>query len=245
MVTAFLEVPGETIYFAHAPEARPGLPHSAITRLIQGIWETEAAQARRILRRRIFTSANVATPMCTGMVKVAAKRLSLQTLPDATDLPGRDVSAQGNPELAQAPAPEPAPGPPRSPADLLAFALSLATEIPRREGPRYTLDRPVAAILADADGRILATAVNRNARNRTLHAEVRLAQAWHHRTGRGFPPGARVYVTLKCCRMCAGMLWQTAEQPETLHVHYAEDDPGPQARATELERRGAESRLVL
>jgi len=42
-------------------------------------------------------------------------------------------------------------------------------------------------------------------------------------------------VTLKPCKMCAGLLWDATEDPLGLQVVYAEEDPGRSARETVLD----------
>jgi len=96
----------------------------------------------------------------------------------------------------------------------------------------YTLS--IAALLVSAEARILAWAVNSSARNKTLHAEVNLVQSYCRRTGAPLPAGARIYTTLKSCKMCAGMIWSAARDPLSLRVFFGKDDPGPKARATVL-----------
>src|SRR4051794_24453096 len=66
----------DVIYFSQHKKASPGEPQSAITALIQGIWDKYPDKARGLLRNRIY-STQVPTEMCFGMVKVAAKRLSI------------------------------------------------------------------------------------------------------------------------------------------------------------------------
>ena len=123
----------------------------------------------------------------------------------------------------------------RDHAGYLAAARSLAAT-PDSTLPRYARDRPVGALLVSPDGEPLMAARNAGALSRALHAEVNLAQCWHRASGRPIPRGARIYVTLKCCRMCAALIWQCAEDVRALEVYYGEDDPGPNARATALDR---------
>ena len=98
----------------------------------------------------------------------------------------------------------------------------------------------VVATLYDPDGVELLTARNAASENRTLHAEVALAQGWWARTGQPIPAGARIETSLQCCRMCASVLVAAAAGP--LDVVYAEPDPGPFARGTALQRLGWERR---
>ena len=220
----------QTIYFSES--------ESPVISLIQGVYDHHSAHARRILRARIFSSMAL-NEASQGMLKVAAKRATgpiepvnhgLETsfefralTPDPpppllseTDLPplARQHLAQGRP---------------------MAAAFALAEEIPELE-ERYESDRRVAAILLDSDSKFIAASKNANAKNRTRHAEINLLQGLLNEKKRQLPPGAQLYVTLKCCKMCAGMVAVTAEDIRTNHVFYGADDPGPGARATFLDR---------
>ena len=121
-------------------------------------------------------------------------------------------------------------------------AFKIAEEIPRT-GKLYECDRKVAAVLIAADGKFIAAARNANAKNRTRHAEVNLVQGLRTEHGKSLPRGSKIYVTLKCCRMCAAAIWCDAEDIRSLHVYYGEDDPGPNARETILARNGLLSAL--
>ena len=143
-----------------------------------------------------------------------------------TDLPAlaREYLAQGRP---------------------MAAAFALTEEIPKLK-ERYESDRKIAAVLLDSNSKFIAAAKNANARNRTRHAEINLLQGLAHERKSKLPAGARLFVTLKCCKMCAGMLALTAEDIRTNHVYYGADDPGPGARATYLDRHpGLQSLLSL
>jgi tRNA(Arg) A34 adenosine deaminase TadA len=209
-----------------------------VTSLIQGVYDHAPGHARRILRNRIFTNASL-DEADRGMIKVAAKRATGSLLPV-------DLSLEHRFELRELfPSAPPAPLlenhlPPRV-RDLLgaarpmSAAFALAEEIPKRE-ERYDCDRKVAAVLLDADGSFIAAAKNANARNRTRHAEMNLLQGLRAQNKTGLPRGARIYVTLKCCKMCAGMITREAEDIRTNLVFYGADDPGNMARSTCLDR---------
>jgi tRNA(Arg) A34 adenosine deaminase TadA len=264
---AFLEDRGR-VFFARALEPGP-FPPSPVFRLVHGIYEVEPERARWIVRRRIFSTAPPG-PLCSGTVKVAARRLSAPIAPAAgfsngsskfelafenhacaprihADLALVDVggASLGRDLLdARPPATLAAllgDARPRGPADFMRAALALADAIPAGAS-RYRSDRRVAALLVSADGELLAAAVNTNARNRTLHAEVNLVAAHARRARAPIPPGARIYTTLKPCRMCAGLIWCAAADVASLRVFYAQDDPGPGARETVLDPRTLERR---
>lgn len=236
---AFLKS-GATVYFSRrSPEigASAHAPHSPVTDLIQGIYEQDPQMARRHVRNRIFTNAEP-TPMCSGMVKVAARRLTAAIAPAAADDFSLDPAALvelprfGRPLVASAIA---VPSRVSSDREAMSLALALAACVPRDQGARYESDRPIGAVLVSDDGVVLSTAVNTNAHNRTLHAEVNLAQGFFAREKRPLPRRSRLFVSLKPCRMCAGMLWHLAEEPRELRVYFHELDPGPNARDTILD----------
>jgi len=211
---------------------------SAITRLIQGIYEREPESARRILRLRIHATASQPTEMCLGMVRVAAKRLKSGVLPSEYALePGcelieirgeelgtGDLGAEGDDSL------ESLRG--KAIAAPMELARSLAAGV-RPAQARYLSNRPIAAVLVSSDGRLLGWAVNSSSRNKTQHAEVKLIQGYVRKSG-PLPVGSKIYTTLKSCKMCAGMIWNAALDPRSLQVFFDQDDPGPKARKTVL-----------
>jgi len=207
-----------------------------VMRLIQGIYDLEPAQARRILRARIYSNVTPSEAEL-AMVKVAAKRLSapvaflpnekiqyLEVQPASAPIPLRDENLPAEiRELLDR-------------REFMRAALGLARQIPRR-AQLYESDRPVAALLVDREGRLIGAAVNSNAQNRTRHAEMNLIQGLLGDKPAGtkiLPRGSRIYVTLKCCKMCAALIWCAAENASEIRVLYAQDDPGPNARSTVL-----------
>ena len=165
--------------------------------------------------------------------------------------------------------------------DASLFAWANAFVSSRREGldaarvARAARDRLVVAMLVSADGALLDCAVNTNARNQALHAEVNLLAPWleglatpegaevegaaaedaseedddkrnENETPR-LPAGARVLVTLQCCRMCAALICAASDDARARHgvetlrdVVYAEEDDGKYSDDTALQRRGWE-----
>lgn len=242
--------------FLASYERREGEPYSATWCLIQGIWQREPKNALSIVRSRIFTSEE-ATPMNQGVVKVSAKRMTteVEELPfsaddssvvnvtdDATAARKAATEACVTPSgKMAAPGLLSARGPVSAPSTLSAkeWALELRENVDRTSnGPRYELDRAVGAVLTDAEDRPILGATNRNALNRTLHAEVNLLQGYWDRFQTPLPEGARIYVTLQCCRMCAALIHSCAGNQ--IAVFYGEKDPGPMARNTALQLAGLE-----
>lgn len=227
-------------------------PVSAVTSLIQGIYALLPLTARAILRNRIYTTAKP-TEMCLGMVRVAAKRLSIvESVEQAKEiLANHQGGLIENVNSAFSFVPCSQELPPQVASMLganqsmighetwLRAALALAAQIPKSE-ELYLSHRPVAAILVSEEGSCLGWATNSNAHNKTLHAEVNLVQGYFARQRTSLPQGCRVYTTLKPCRMCAGMLWSAYEPllAPRLSVYFAHDDPGPLARGSLLENSG-------
>lgn len=193
---------GRTWFARHTLVA--GAPHSSLTQLVQGLYQTHTG-ARFILRKRILTTEPM-TPINRGMVKTAAQRattvpeLAVQDdwIPVSFHNTYRTVEVSGDPMEA---------------------ARSLAGRA-RREGALYQRDRPVACVLVGPDGALLGGAGNTSADNRTCHAEVNLLQSIAR-----VPPGSTLYTTLEPCRMCQGMI--LAVDPG-LRVRYLESDQQPE-----------------
>src|SRR5690606_27800629 len=100
----------------------------------------------------------------------------------------------------------------------------------------HNFNRPIAAFLCDSQGKLLSWSVNNNSKNKTLHAEISVLQQYFMQSSCKLPPQAICYVSLKPCRMCAGMLTHMAEEPSGLRIIYFQDDPGPLAQNTVLEK---------
>ena len=158
-----------------------------------------------------------------------------------------------------------------------AFAAAQRRTMDSARAPLATRDRAVVAMLISRDGALLDCAVNTNARNRALHAEANLLAPWleglvtpegaevegadaedaseededkrnenENETPR-LPAGARVLVTLQCCRMCAALICAASDDARARHgvetlrdVVYAEEDVGKYSDDTALQRRGWE-----
>jgi len=109
---------------------------------------------------------------------------------------------------------------------LAAFALL------KLHGEADTADgKFVAALLVAREGRILSWGLNTNKANATHHAEVNMLQAYYARQKAigeptGVPAQARIYTTLQCCKMCAGMIHHCAMEPGGLRVYFGVPDPG-------------------
>ena len=152
-----------------------------------------------------------------------------------------------------------------------AFVRSKKKVQDENGAPFRERDRGVVAMLVSRDGALLDCAVNTNNSNQALHAEVNLLAPWLEgfiaedredddeqdatrgdadaslqKRGR-LPAGARVLVTLQCCRMCAALICAASDDAhardgvETLRdVVYAEADEGKYSNETALQSRGWE-----
>lgn len=193
---------GRTWFARHTRQ--PGSPHSSLTQLVQGLYQTHTG-ARFILRKRILTTEEM-IPMNRGMVKTAAQRATtvpaLEVQPDWIP-----VSFTNNYRIVKVS------------GDAVQAARELAGRA-RRTGELYQRDRPVACVLIGPDGALLGGAGNTSADNRTCHAEVNLLQT----IGR-VPEGSTLVTTLEPCRMCQGMI--LAVDPR-MKVRYLESDQQPE-----------------
>ncbi len=236
----------DVIFFAHSGNDAAS---TSVSRLIEGIYEQDPLNARRILRERIFTTQKP-TAFCMGMVRVAAKRASFILANQIELVPSSPWIEVPSVNLGRVPS-----GPvsdlskfriqtlPRmNKSSLIQLTLDLAAQVDRA-GPRYLSDRPVAALLATSDFKPLWWALNSNHENKTRHAEINLIQSFIERTGKAIPPGSEIFVSLKPCKMCAGLIWETSDSNFPTQITYAKDDPGPHARGTVLDTGSVESKL--
>lgn len=222
-----------------------GMPHSPVTRLIQGIYENEPKAALKILREPIWISYASSRDhlahdfmMCYAMVKTAAKRMVFakeaeikaavrsKHLVDLSNvkMPWTINHRVGARLMFDHPETE-------------AMAYALALEEDQDSQKRYLRNRRVAALLISEQGELLMEATNQNAVNKTLHAEVILVQRWWALSNRPLPKGSTIYTTLQSCKMCAGILHWSSLNPATVSVVYARPEPGPAAKNRVIDMR--------
>lgn len=221
-----------------------GWPFSPVLRLLRGVNATEPGRARFLVRNRVW-STEQASETCRGAIRVGGRSLTAGVPARDHGLSLDDVEAwiDVGPAVAPAPATALAPRGPVAETSALECLAVLASEN-RDAGTGPRRDRPLAALLVGGDGTLLQSAVNTGARAALTHAEVNLVEAWHAATGDPLPRGARVYTSLKPCALCAGLLWDAAEDPWSIEVVFARDDPGRYARDTVLDPRGMARRRV-
>lgn len=219
-------------------------------RLVEAVYAEHPGQARRILRHRIHTSEPLSWSDREA-IQVAAKRISEASLAELearlaeSPLPKTDLGeVRIAPTMAARLGFRPGSDAESAlPSDSSLHALENAPTLLREllaaraaevvpDIPRFESHRPIAAALYDAEGRLLETSRNENARVRTRHAEIELLRARLARGEAGVPRGATLVVSLKPCPMCAAAIARNAEDLASLRVLYIEDDPGRLARNT-------------
>ncbi len=192
---------------------------TAVTRLIRGIWYEHPGQALNLLRNRIFTDSPL-SPVCEGMIKVAAKRFAVLS-PHEWD--ERFGGFEGGvkpltPFVAGAEGHTFDPGP-GSPNELLAHLRLKSAGVPA-----------VSAVLLDPRGRALLGSWNLTSVDRTAHAEVNLVEAWFAKHREPVPRGSTLHVSLRPCAMCAAQILALAGNPKALRVVFHQEDPGPASK---------------
>ncbi len=192
---------------------------TAVTRLIRGIWKEHPGQALSLLRNRIFTDSPL-SPVCEGMIKVAAKRFEVLSPKDWDE---RFSGFEGSVK----PLAHSVPGAeghtfdvgPASTSDLLAHLRLRSAGVPA-----------VSAVLLDPRGRALLGSWNLTSEDRTAHAEVNLVEAWFAKHQTTVPCGSTLHVILRPCAMCAAQILALAGNPKALRVVFHQEDPGPASK---------------
>lgn len=216
MGLAWLEWNG-VLYWSEYRRA-PYEPCSALTNLIEGIWQSFPDSAHFILRARIFTSQPL-TEMCRGAVIVCAKRSTcLGYVPD--EVVSRILA---NAEAVRVFPNSPSQAVSQSPRNICRSPVHPAE-----------FNRSVECWLLSAQGQLLAHAVNTSGRNRLRHAEMNLLRIWWQRERRPLPEYSRLVVTLEPCAMCGGAVWECVADRNKFEVHYLSPDPGSAAARSVL-----------
>jgi tRNA(Arg) A34 adenosine deaminase TadA len=134
------------------------------------------------------------------------------------------------------------PGPDLEPFELLRTWRSQAS----KEEHSQELVPVVAGIRISGEADFLRARLNQARRIRTRHAEVQLV----HDMLRARPAGARLelWVTLKCCKMCAAWIFEAFAGPNRFkgfEVIYENPDPGRLGRFTALEASSPQRRAAV
>lgn len=203
------------VYFARY-QAQPNEPHSAVTQLIQGLFEAKVDNSFFILRERIFTNQKELSPMDRGMVKMAAKRIALSAevpnLENAIELSFSKSHFEVEDNVIYD-----LPARLGSEGEAKELVERIEKLIPRGN-ILHDVNRPIVALWTDEDLKPLIARVNLAGKNKTLHAEVRTIQEYHRQNKKQLPKGAQLFVTLKPCAMCAGMIQHT--QCSDIKINY-------------------------
>jgi tRNA(Arg) A34 adenosine deaminase TadA len=229
------------IYFSRCPKNLTG-PACATTKLIQFLFDQYVDQSFFILRNRIYTTERL-TPMSEGMVQLAAKRASgnIQARDHVVDIPTELIEI-GSKDVHylktrhEADIQWKAPNWIHDAIEAQHYLQNLIAQIPRGD-VLHDFNRPIAVFVVDPNGKLLSWAVNNNSKNKTLHAETAALLKYYETYGQKLPAGSTIYASMKPCRMCAGMIVEMCENPDLIKVIYFQDDPGPLAQNTELEKR--------
>lgn len=238
--TAWITTGDGAVWSAESPsrETSPDLP-SAVTKLVVGIYEQRGFDAWRLLRQRIFTTAQE-NVFDQEIVRVAAKRItfgasSSETPSDRSAFVDLSATSVGDP-VAQRDGREFfrwEGDTSQVDREALAAVAAMAGTIPLAP-ERFASPRPVAALIVSASGQVLGAAVNNNAVVRCRHAEFNLV----HGLGESvrIPRAATLYVSLSPCRMCAALLAARADDGAELRVVAAQADLGALGRQKALRR---------
>jgi tRNA(Arg) A34 adenosine deaminase TadA len=229
------------LYFSRCPRHLAG-PVCATTKLIQFLFDDYIDHSFFILRNRIFTTEKL-SPMSNGMVQLAAKRVTgdIQTIDHLLEVPQQQIELGSKDQhfLKSKHLQEiswRAPIQIHDGIEAQYYLQDLISKIPRGE-VLHDFNRPIAVLICDPNGRLVSWAVNNSSKNKTLHAEILALLKYFETFGGKLPAHSKIYVSMKPCRMCAGMIIEMVEDPDKVEVIYFQDDPGPLARNTELEKR--------
>lgn len=204
--------------------------------LIEGIWLTEPQRARAILRERIYTNYEL-TPACAGMIKVAAKRVSMMS---NSEYPAHRSNALTNLKESCV---SPRLSTPFDDSSLLHLNFTLLEarqlvielkEKVKKNTERFESARSVGAVLLGEKGDLLSYAWNDNSVFKFQHAEHELLRSYVLRNQKKIPDRSTLIVSLKPCAMCAGQILSQAENFESLQILYLENDEGPMAQNSAL-----------
>jgi tRNA(Arg) A34 adenosine deaminase TadA len=240
----------ERVYFSRFPKSIRA-PSSALVKLVQGIFAEFHDLSFFILRNRIYTNRS-SSEMDQGMLKVAGKRATFdveakdhqQALSQFTFIEvgeGRIIinSASG---VFPAHLKEKLQFLPRE-LSAQFEVLKLLAETNPSLPDLHDSNRKIAALLLDEQQKVIGIGLNQNAKNKTLHAEVNLVQSLYLETGLRIPKNSILLSTHKPCKMCAGMIFDSCEHPDSLRVYYQTEESGGLSRNTVLDQRKMNQRI--
>lgn len=230
----------EKIYYC-AVDRSAELPQSAVIKLIQHLFDQYVDHSFFILRERIYSNCAL-SEAAKGMVKIAAKRASgeIRAKDHGMTYPDEMIEvADWQKNYCQSAHIEKIDVQvPQKFTDLRQIKealLSIKNAVGRGE-ILHDHNRAISAIVTDKNLHLLGWSANSNFKNKTLHAEVRLIQSYLQQQGRLLPDDTKIFVSLKPCKMCAAMIVESSQNPESLQVIYLENDPGSLAQGTMLDQ---------
>lgn len=222
-------------------------PLSPVVKLIQGIFDQYIDHSFFYLRERIYTTLPL-SEMDQGLVKLTAKRATGEIQCSDHQLDIRQVYPQiefeemvtdwvfEKSKHIQTPS-LPHPLVIRDDQSAFLFLDQLIQKIPRGE-VLHDYNRPIAAVLLNERDEVLSFSTNSNFKNKSFHAEVLCIQRAYRLGHIQRSDRLKLYVNLKPCRMCAGMLAHLKKDLNKIEVIYKTNDPGPLARGSSLEKLG-------
>ncbi len=217
---------------------------SAPVQLVQGAYHRFVGAAHLVLRQRIFTTS-AHRLVDAETVRLGASKITFDApVPAPADAvvdvtpDARRAQALADDALPRGLIGRPAP----TPDALRGWVDAHYGRPPAVPSPHQP--RRVLALLVER-GRVTWAAANDNGTCKIHHAEVLLVQSHWRAHRRPLPAGAEVWVSRRCCRMCAAVLFASAAVPAALVVRYLEDDPGRYAQNTVLQARGQERGLTV
>ncbi|APJ04687.1 Bd3614 family nucleic acid deaminase [Silvanigrella aquatica] len=230
----------DTIYYSkHRYKTKT--PESAITKLIQGIYDKFPEKCQTILRNKIYYNY-LLTEMCLGMIKVAAKRHQFLGfgVNYCKPIPAKIQEIKYNNKFQyhfenKIKSEDLIYDEPNEHLNFIKIAENITHNI-TQENELYQSNRKIACILVSEESKILAVGLNENSKNKTQHAEVNLIQSFYQTFKKPLPKNTTLYTTRKPCKMCAGMIWTCTEDIKLLKVFFLHDDPGSMAKYTVLNR---------
>lgn len=223
--TAWIIYENKILFARATPDDPPFI--TPVVKLIANIYSVEGDQSLRILRNKIHINYS-ATDACLGMAKVAAKGLRPNSILKVHEFESLDlshpISLSENSDKADLAKKLHLQG--QTPPEIL---LSLLDTVPR-QGPQFQLARSVSALLMGPNNQLIAASINTNSTHKIQHAEYNLLLNLWNQLEVPPPAGSHLWVSLRPCKMCAGLLSHFSSQTRSqFHVTYLEDDPGRMA----------------
>ncbi|NDG83442.1 MAG: hypothetical protein EBX52_00200 [Proteobacteria bacterium] len=222
---AFL-IHGDVLYFSRPP-AKPGRFPSAVETLVRGVSRQFPGSSLRMLRERIHTN-HPPSPVCRGMVRISAKRLTehppndYHALRESHSGPVTELLEGGSPvfDLGQ----EYVRG---TVIDSARSVQLLDALCKRASGPRR-----VGAFARGPGGELLEYSWSRSESDQTAHAEVNLARVIRENGLYPLPAGSSIWTSLEPCAMCAAQILGLVTVGSPFSVFFREHDTGPAVHET-------------